>query len=572
MSSPFLRATHSISSRSSTVCGACKSKMMPTNCGITSINSPYVSTSVHCRSIFLRQRYLGRSSSECVPKAAFSTSSTPSLLVENASTFSREVNPDMLKRLKYAAKQNDLHQAFMILQAMRKSRMQPTVAVYESFLQCLKNASMPNSAMEVLEEMILLGIKPSAECVALAVQVCADRGEWQRANLIIDRMKSLGIPHSSSIYNALIFAHLKSAETDRAFSLLEEGFYSGYSGFKPQTLRLLSMQCLSKRNWERTWEVIKIWKKTKAADGIRSSDWAFWAAGFADGNESMLQLASRHGDTNLVSLILKEIKRSSCELSIHHYSSIIQAFSQSGNILACLKLIPIIDQSTMKMGKGHLISSKVLEPLVARIGSNAGAWDVSFEQLKAFHLESSSNSQSPLSITHFNTFISSCAQLPDLDRALTLFKSIPDYSLKPTIQTYNALLSVCVATRSKQTGSWVYDNLRSQFVEPNSETFAKLVQLGSLSGESVQWMEQWISKCEDLKLDVHWTAIRWILVKSIKERDEERVKKWVKWLYLQGWRWVVDISMKGLLKKELGRQIRVIDDATGAVELVPKKN
>ena len=76
-----------------------------------------------------------------------------------------------------------------------------------------------------------------------------------------------------------------------------------------------------------------------------------------------------------------------------------------------------------------------------------------------------------------NAIIHASVVLDDLQRAVGAYKSFSDYDCKPNVETFNVLLSGCVAAKHRELGDELLLDLKQAAVKPNAKTYEHIILL-----------------------------------------------------------------------------------------------
>jgi len=80
-------------------------------------------------------------------------------------------------------------------------------------------------------------------------------------------------------------------------------------------------------------------------------------------------------------------------------------------------------------------------------------------------------------ITAINVIIQATAVFGDLQRAIGTYKSIPDYGIRPNIDTFNLLLSACIVVGHRDLGDHLLGEMKEAGIKPDIRTYERLIIL-----------------------------------------------------------------------------------------------
>lgn len=80
-------------------------------------------------------------------------------------------------------------------------------------------------------------------------------------------------------------------------------------------------------------------------------------------------------------------------------------------------------------------------------------------------------------ISAINVIIQASVSFGDIQRAVGAYKSIPDYGLSATVETYNLLLSACIGAAHRGLGDIILGEMKKAGIKPDARTYERLVML-----------------------------------------------------------------------------------------------
>lgn len=79
--------------------------------------------------------------------------------------------------------------------------------------------------------------------------------------------------------------------------------------------------------------------------------------------------------------------------------------------------------------------------------------------------------------TAINAIIRAAVSLSDLQRAVGAYKVFPDYKCVPDIDTFNTLLSGCIAASHRELGDRLLLDLKELGIKPDATTYERIILL-----------------------------------------------------------------------------------------------
>lgn len=182
---------------------------------------------------------------------------------------------------------------------------------------------------------------------------------------------------------------------------------------------------------------------------------------------SVLHTCARHGLSDLASDVMRVLRGMGVDpWHEYHFAPLIEALCKDGKLKEALHALKTMDKQCVKPTSETVRPfSEFLQQDVDRVD---GVWQV-LDQWR-----SEGNTVDPLIL---NAIIQASVSLNDLQRAVGAYKSFPDYECKPNVETFNILLSGCVAAKHRELGDKLLLDLKQAGAKPNATTYEHIILL-----------------------------------------------------------------------------------------------
>lgn len=181
---------------------------------------------------------------------------------------------------------------------------------------------------------------------------------------------------------------------------------------------------------------------------------------------TVLNAASRHGLTDLATDVLRVLKLAGIEWQEHHFAAVVEAFCSNSQIKEAMVTLSIMRNSTIPP------NLKTTRPILEAISASTDELDNTWKLIDEIHEE-----RDEVDTAALNVVIQASVLLGDLQRAMGTYKSFNEYGASPDIETFNTLLDASIASKHRQLGDVLLDEMKATGVSPDAETFDKMIHL-----------------------------------------------------------------------------------------------
>ncbi|KAK4688370.1 TRIAP1/MDM35 family protein, partial [Tremellales sp. Uapishka_1] len=181
---------------------------------------------------------------------------------------------------------------------------------------------------------------------------------------------------------------------------------------------------------------------------------------------AVLGVAGRWGRPDLASKALEYLTLLSVRPQEHHLAPLLEAFCRAGQVPDAIQVLSYIRSS------GITPSMVTVQPIVVILSQDVQVLDQAFYALEDMH-----KAGTPLDITALNALIEASANLSDLQRARATQTAASDLGLIPDVDTFNLVLSACIAARHRPLGDTILSEMASNSINPNATTYERMILL-----------------------------------------------------------------------------------------------
>ncbi|KAM6501116.1 hypothetical protein JOM56_004130 [Amanita muscaria] len=342
-------------------------------------------------------------------------------------------------------------QAWAILDDMLLVGIKPDVTIFNHLIHAHRHRPSP-LLWKALDKMDELGISPNGITYTFLIsQFTADKNLELALRYFYD-MKSRGlVAQMKAVQNIVLLA----AELGHPRLAIDIAIW-----YESQSIKQLEpstwLSCLASSAQECfTDGVLHCWKVVVEAFGVTPDEGTCVA---------VLHTAARHGLPDLATDALRMLKSADVEWREYHFASVLEAFCHASKIKDALLTIDIM--------RTHNIPAnlRTTRPILDVIGKSTDALDETWNIIEEIQKENKRVDPAVL-----NVLIQASLNLGDLQRAMGTYKSFKEHDASPDIDTFNTLLEGCIATKHRQLGDLLLDDMKAAKVKPNEETFERMI-------------------------------------------------------------------------------------------------
>ncbi|KAI0066082.1 hypothetical protein BV25DRAFT_1849636 [Artomyces pyxidatus] len=393
----------------------------------------------------------------------------------------------------------DKHRSVNVLYTLAKMKdlkVTPDLATYNALLDCLAHNGSDLEAWAVFDDMKAMGIVPdiaSYDFLLRAVRFNGPAESWR----VLRMMEEAGIPPQATTYENIINKYRVEGNLEMAIQLLVEMENHDLSpsigtaedvvllavrgglprlaidlaeNFEESSVRRLAsyvwVKCLASAADNLYGAgVVRLWEKVVKHLKIMPDE------GICMGT---LHTAGRHGLPDLALDVLRVLKLVGANTEEHHFAPVIEAFCRTDRLKEAMATL-----SMMRAANIHP-SAETAHHIFLSIQRNPDTVDAAWDALEALHAEGQQ-----VDVTAVNVIIQASIAHGDLQRAVGIYQICPELNVSPVAETYNLLLSGCIAARHRELGDRILADMREANVAPDTQTFERLIVL-CLTGQTYE--------------------------------------------------------------------------------------
>jgi pentatricopeptide repeat protein len=150
----------------------------------------------------------------------------------------------------------------------------------------------------------------------------------------------------------------------------------------------------------------------------------------------------------------------------HHLACMIEAFCKENRLKEAFETLHVMREN------GITPVAETAHPIFNVIKEDIDTIDNTWGLLNQLREEGKG-----VDISAINAIIQATVYLGDLQRAVGTYKSIPDYGIEPNIETFNLLLSACIAVSHRELGDYLLGEMKKTSLKPDARTYERLIIL-----------------------------------------------------------------------------------------------
>ena len=181
----------------------------------------------------------------------------------------------------------------------------------------------------------------------------------------------------------------------------------------------------------------------------------------------VLHACGRNGMPVLASEVLSLLTEQKISLGEHHFGPLMEALCHRSLIKDAFLVIMRMDTV------GIAPTLETTYPIFKYVVKDPERLETACNHLENLQQEV----KTPFHVAAFNCLIRASISLGDLQRAVGLYNSLPEFKVKPDVHTYNLLLGGCIATAHRELGDKLLLEMKAAHVLPDARTYERLIIL-----------------------------------------------------------------------------------------------
>ncbi|KAG0735904.1 hypothetical protein G6F57_010025 [Rhizopus arrhizus] len=385
---------------------------------------------------------------------------SPKIVLEKVMSVVEEMNTRNLRYdlntynalLTAYAKVKDQKAISETLDRMEKEGIKPTIDTYNYIMKAFGNNKDTSAQLRLKDEIQNKGIELNGVTYIHLLE--AQQGNLQLALETFEEMKQKGITPTVLSYSFLIGA-CRTSSSDVAFKLLKEAEDNGLP-VDSQPRMYFNVLRLGTREDEID-IVTYCWNKAVGKYSLRPDEGTCL---------QVLRVAAKRGDSKLAKDVIRQLSTSGYPYKQHYFTPLMEAFLVKDDLVSAFNVLDIMRVS------GVPPTIKSIQSLREKLSSNSKALDDAYDILKELRKK-----KKRVDVVDFNVLLLASVDNGDVERTFGIYREAAKFGVIPDVDTYNAVLEVCVKGRVNKMDRAVIEEMRKANVSPNVDTFVKMIEL-----------------------------------------------------------------------------------------------
>ena len=180
----------------------------------------------------------------------------------------------------------------------------------------------------------------------------------------------------------------------------------------------------------------------------------------------VLHTVARHGMPDLGNEVLRVLKEIGAPWQEHHLACMVEAFCKQNRLKEAFETLHAMRENRITP------VAETAYPIFNVIKEDIDIIDDTWGLLNQLRDEGKG-----VDISGINAIIQATVYLGDIQRAVGAYKSVPDYGIAPNIETFNLLLSACIAVNHRELGDYLLGEMKKASLKPDAQTYERLIIL-----------------------------------------------------------------------------------------------
>lgn len=179
-----------------------------------------------------------------------------------------------------------------------------------------------------------------------------------------------------------------------------------------------------------------------------------------------LNVAARYGGAKLATDVFRVLVNRKFQYEEHHFAALLETYLVADNLPTAFSILNIMESANVPP-KPHTTRS-----IVNKLSQNNSPQDI---EAAYKILLAQRKSKNPVHIAALNTIIAAFVRISDVKSAFNVYKEIPDFDIRPDLQTFNWLLQGAAEQGRKKFAMWVVAEMQEMGIKAGEETYESLV-------------------------------------------------------------------------------------------------
>ncbi|OJA18630.1 hypothetical protein AZE42_01776 [Rhizopogon vesiculosus] len=372
--------------------------------------------------------------------------------------------------------------------AMKEEGLQADIIIYNNMLSCLADDCLVIEAWAVLEDMTSMGIAPDRHTfnhLIHASRRLQSSAMWE----ILEKMDAVGIPPDGRTFQLMIQRFTTAGNLEFALQCVYQ------LGTRGLALELTLAQDVIKLAAELGFPRLALdLAENFEATSVRRLNPDVWMRCLASSAEALyaqgvqpcwqkvvgelnltpdeglcievLHTAGRHGLSDLATDVIRVLRIIGADWQEYHFAPLIEALCNAGKLKDAFGTLDLMRSSNI------FPTASTAHPIYDFLKKDIDKLDSAWKLLDKLRSEGKT-----IDRTAINAIIRAAISLSDLQRAVGAYKAFPDYNCIPDIDTFNTLLTGCIAASHRELGDRLLLELKELGIKPDATTYERIILL-----------------------------------------------------------------------------------------------
>jgi len=393
-----------------------------------------------------------------------------------------------------------------ICEQMKIDGIEPNVVTYNYFFDALATKNELGFGLQLLEEMESKGIRPDTTTINNLLKLHVPSGNLFAALSIYELTQKYSIRPSSKTFHYLVLVAMNDPHfSSNVYEICKEMF--DQKVYSPEAILEATETLVNNQEGEKAYELIRLGENDPAGVPALAYGNTLFALTSTNNNQGVthcfrvLRTGKHHGtplDEGLLLRILDHANRmvdlplaNEVVFSLEelkpayqdfHFLPLLELLAKKESYFKLFELVMLLN--TMNI---HL-SIHSLGGVMSEIGKSGERMDKAYFALEDLKLGKGSNQNSnqpqeteykqknpveskTISKIAFNLVLGACAFGGDLDRTFATFAEAEKLGVKPNIDSYELLLSVCRKNNHFNLAEKTWDDMLKGGIQPNDRAY-----------------------------------------------------------------------------------------------------
>ncbi|CAZ82207.1 unnamed protein product [Tuber melanosporum] len=397
-----------------------------------------------------------------------------------------------IEKVKDLAHRGAFPEVFDEARALVESGYEPDRELYAALVYACSNfpgCLMQDLALSLVKEMKGRGIQSNTEMYHHLLKLLATSPDYLKRAEVLKEMKDNWQTVSDDGWQWVIAGHLMGGNLELALGIIEErrgkGLVVHRSTYEHAIYRLCAageaegaLRIAKMLDDEGFWETPAKVVYDLLVVGAKQMhlDCTMWSWFQMNDRQLFipddglciltLNVAARYGVAKLATDVFRVLVDRKFEYGEHHFAALLETYLVADNLPTAFSVLNIMESANVppKPNTTRSIVNKLTQNNSPR--DIEAAYEILLAQRKL---------KNSVHIAALNTIIAAFVRISDVKSAFNVYKVIPNFDLRPDLQTFNWLLRGAAEQGRKKFAMWVVAEMQEMGIKPGEETYESLV-------------------------------------------------------------------------------------------------